>query len=202
MIGAVVLAAGQSRRMGRPKLCLPWGTTTILGQVMTTLGSAGLDEIMVVTGAARQEVETLLLGLAGQFPLHSVHNPDYAQTGMLGSVQTGLRALSAQVEAALIVLGDQPQVQKRTVELVLEAYKNHRAGLVIPSYNKRRGHPWLVARRLWPSLLSLASEQTLRDFLSAHSDEILYVPIEDDSILRDIDTPEQYASEKPTQENE
>lgn len=202
MIGAVVLAAGQSRRMGRPKLCLPWGTTTILGQVITTLGSAGLDEIVVVTGAARQEVEALVLGLAGQLPLHTVHNPDYAQTDMLGSVQTGLRALSAQVEAALIVLGDQPQVQKRTVELVLEAYKNHRAGLVIPSYNKRRGHPWLAARRLWPSLLSLASEQTLRDFLSAHPDEILYVTIEDDSILRDVDTPEQYASEKPTKENE
>lgn len=202
MIGAVVLAAGQSRRMGRPKLCLPWGTTTILGQVITTLGSAGLDEIVVVTGAARQEVEALALGLAGQLPLHTVHNPDYAQTDMLGSVQTGLRALSAQVEAALIVLGDQPQVQKRTVELVLEAYKNHRAGLVIPSYNKRRGHPWLAARRLWPSLLSLASEQTLRDFLSAHPDEILYVTIEDDSILRDVDTPEQYASEKPTKENE
>lgn len=202
MIGAVVLAAGQSRRMGRPKLCLPWGTTTILGQVITTLSSVGLDEIVVVTGAARQEVEALVLGLAGQLPLHTVHNPDYAQTDMLGSVQTGLRALSAQVEAALIVLGDQPQVQKRTVELVLEAYKNHRSGLVIPSYNKRRGHPWLAARRLWPSLLSLASEQTLRDFLSAHLDEILYVTIEDDSILRDIDTPEQYTSEKPTKENE
>lgn len=202
MIGAVVLAAGQSRRMGRPKLCLPWGTTTILGQVITTLGSAGLDEIVVVTGAARQEVEALVIGLAGQLPLHTVHNPDYAQTDMPGSVQTGLRALSAQVEAALIVLGDQPQVRQRTVKLVLEAYKNHRAGLVIPSYNKRRGHPWLAARRLWPSLLSLTSEQTLRDFLSAHTAEILYVPIEDDSILRDVDTPEQYASEKPTQENE
>lgn len=201
MIGAVVLAAGQSRRMGQPKLCLPWGTTTILGQVIATLGSVGLDEIVVVTGAARQEVETLVLDLAEQFPLHTVHNPDYAQTDMLGSMQIGLRALSDQVEAALIVLGDQPQVQKKTVKLVLEAYKNHRAGLVIPSYNKRRGHPWLAARRLWPSLLSLTSEQTPRDFLSAHPAEILYVPIEDDSILRDVDTPEQYASEKPTQEN-
>jgi molybdenum cofactor cytidylyltransferase len=197
MIGAVVLAAGQSRRMGRPKLCLPWGKTTILGHVIDTLAAAGLDEIVVVTGAARQEVEAAMAAQRERIPLHVVHNLAYMQTEMLGSIQTGLRAFSDRVEAALIVLGDQPQVQERTVKLVLAAYKNHQAGLVIPSYNQRRGHPWLAARHLWPSLLALTPTQTPRDFLHLHAAEILYVPVEDDSILKDVDTPEEYASEKP-----
>jgi molybdenum cofactor cytidylyltransferase len=201
MIGAVVLAAGQSRRMGQPKLCLPWGKTTILGQVIETLAKAGLDEIVVVTGAARHEVEAAIAEQIGQFPIRVVHNPAYEQTEMLGSIQTGLRALSDRVEAALIVLGDQPQVQERTVKLVVAAYRNHQAGLVIPSYNQRRGHPWLAARHLWPSLLALTPLQTPRDFLQAHAAQILYVPVEDDSILKDVDTPEEYASEKPQKEH-
>ncbi len=200
MISAIVLAAGQSRRMGCPKLSLPWGSTTILGQVVATLAQAGVGEIVVVTGGRRQEVEALVGDLAGTYPVRSVYNGRAAESEMLASIQAGLQALDARAEAALVALGDQPQVQVGTVRRVIETYKIHQAGLAIPSYNQRRGHPWLAGRRLWPSLLALTPEQTPRDFLNAHAPEILYVPVEDDSILRDIDTPQQYEREKPKTE--
>lgn len=197
MISAIVLAAGQSRRMGRPKLSLPWGGATLLGQVLSTLAQAGVEDILVVTGAARQAVEPLVAGLSERFPVHCVQNSDYAQSEMLGSIQAGLRALTDETQAALIVLGDQPQMQANVVRRVLDAYRGQPAGLVIPSYHRRRGHPWLVDRRLWPDLLALSNEQTPRDFLNAHAAGILYLPVGDDSILRDVDTPEAYAAERP-----
>lgn len=197
MISAILLAAGQSRRMGQPKMLLPWGGTTMLGHVVATLAAAGIADILVVSGGARQEVENLVWELAKQFPVRSIHNTAYAQSEMLGSIQAGLRAQDARVEAALIALGDQPQVREGTVKHVIEAYENSQAGLVIPSYNQRRGHPWLAARRLWPSLLGLTLQQTPRDFLNAHAAEIRYVAAADDSVLRDVDTPEQYETERP-----
>lgn len=200
-IAAIVLAAGESRRMGRPKVLLSWGKTTILGQIVAALSAGGVDEILVVTGAAREEVEALAKTLAERFPVRTVQNPNYALTDMLGSIQAGLRALSSRVQAALIALGDQPQIQERTVRRVIEAYRNCQAKLVIPSYNQRRGHPWLADRTLWPSILALTYRHTPRDFLHAHAEEIVYVPAEDDSILRDVDTPQQYESEKPSEEH-
>jgi molybdenum cofactor cytidylyltransferase len=197
MISAIVLAAGQSRRMGQPKMLLPWGGATILGQVIATMAAAGIADILVVSGGARQEVENLIQGLAKQFPVRSIHNPAYAQSEMLGSIQVGLRAQDARAEAALIALGDQPQVREGTVKNIIEAYEKSRAGLVIPSYNQRRGHPWLAARRLWTSLLGLTFQQTPRDFLNAHAAEILYISAADDSVLRDVDTPKQYETERP-----
>ncbi len=191
--GAVVLAAGQSRRMGAPKLVLPWGQNTVIEQVVRSLGEGGIREIVVVTGGAREAVEAALAG----YPVRFAHNPHYAQSEMVTSLQIGLRALSPGCPALLIALGDQPVIEAGVIQAVLAAYRSSGSRLVIPSYQMRRGHPWLVARELWPDLLALQPAQSLRDFLKAHEDDIQYVNVDTPNVLKDMDTPEDYARLKP-----
>ncbi|MDQ2692394.1 MAG: nucleotidyltransferase family protein [Chloroflexota bacterium] len=193
MIAALILAAGQSRRMGRPKMLLPWGPLTVIEQVIVVFQNAGVKDILVVTGGAREQVEKAI----APHSIRTIHNSQYQQGEMLSSLQVGLGALSLEVEAALIGLGDQPQVQEETVQRVHEAYQRTRSGLIVPSYQKRRGHPWLVARPLWKELLSLRSPASPRDFLNRHSADILYVNVDTPSILTDLDTPEDYESSHP-----
>lgn len=195
-LAAVILAAGQSTRMGQPKMLLPWGQTSVLGQVVATFSACGAQDIMIVSGGAREAVEAEAALLAGKFPLRWVYNPQHASGEMLSSLQCGLSALGSQVDAALIGLGDQPQVSMDAVKKVISAYATFTSPLIVPSHNLRRGHPWLVQRALWGQLLALQPPQTLRDFLNALAAQILYIDT-DSSILKDLDTPDDYQREKP-----
>jgi molybdenum cofactor cytidylyltransferase len=197
MISAIVLAAGKSERMGKPKMGLPWGDTTVIGQVVSILVASGVDQVVVVTGGGREDVEQILDRLPRDWPVRTVFNPDYAAGEMLSSLQVGVTSLKEEVEAALIALGDQPQIEARVVQAILYAYHQTGARLVIPSYNMRRGHPMLVARTFWPELLSLYPPQTLRELLLAHENEILYVNVDTPSVLQDLDTQEDYRQFKP-----
>ena len=192
-IGAVVLAAGLSQRMGQPKMILPWGETTVIGRVVGVLQSAAVQEIVVVTGGAHQKVEEALQGL----PAKAVLNPNYTNGQMLLSLQTGLKALPDDVTAALVTLGDQPQIESAVVQAVMQDAQSSGANLILPSYQMRRGHPWLVHRRLWHRLLAFHDPLTLRDFLKQQAAEIRYLVVETPSILADLDTPEDYARQRP-----
>ena len=195
-LAAVILAAGQSKRMGQPKMLLPWGGTTVIGRVIATFAEASLNEIVIVTGGAREAVERETERLGREYPVRCVHNPQYESGEMLSSLQAGLLSLGTQFEAALIGLGDQPQLSLAAVHKVISANEANTAQLIVPSYNMRRGHPWLVNRFFWPALFALKSPQTLRDFLNTFSTKILYVE-SDQTILKDLDTPEDYLKEKP-----
>jgi molybdenum cofactor cytidylyltransferase len=192
MIAALILAAGQSKRMGQPKMLLPWGETTVLGQVVNTFKAAGVEDLLVITGGAKEQVETLVGDSA-----RTIFNPDFAEGEMLSSIQAGLAEVKPEVEAVLVGLGDQPQVQERSVRLVVEEYTKSGASLVVPSYQKRRGHPWLVTRPHWDEILRMSPSETLRDFLNRHANEIRYVEVNDPGILKDLDTPEDYLKSKP-----
>ncbi len=219
-ISAIILAAGESRRMGQPKLLLPWGETTVLGQVVSTF-TAGLStdsktdyEIVVVTGGAREQVEELVAELAKKYPVRAVYNPHYAQGGMLSSIQVGVAALTlpppslrdtspkslgfggGRVGAALIGLGDQPQVREETVRRICASFVQMESPLVIPSFENRRGHPWLASRSLWPEILALPPSTTPRQFLDNYAGRVTYVAA-DESILQDLDTPEDYNRQRP-----
>jgi molybdenum cofactor cytidylyltransferase len=208
-ISIIVLAAGASQRMGRPKLLLPWGETTVLGKVVATFASGfasaqvmssgeniGEWEIVVVTGGARRLIEALVSKLVDEFPVRAVFNPDYAKGGMLTSIQVGLRSLRSNSVAALIGLGDQPQMQVETLYHIYSAYSTSKLPLIIPSYRNRRGHPWLVKSTLWPELLDLPDSITPREFLGVHKDDVEYV-LANESILQDLDTPEEYDQARP-----
>jgi molybdenum cofactor cytidylyltransferase len=192
-ISAVILGAGRSRRMGQPKLILPWGETTVVGQIARTLQAAGIARISVVTGAAREQVESALAGLT----VETIYNPEYERSEMLASLKLGLAAQPSETQAILVVLGDQPGIEESVVRRVTMGFFETQARLVAPSYQKRRGHPWLVQRSLWEEILDLPTDQTLRDFLNRHGEEIAYVTVDTASILKDIDTPADYLSERP-----
>jgi molybdenum cofactor cytidylyltransferase len=195
-ISTVLLAAGLSSRMGQPKLLLPWGGTTVLGQVVSIFAAAEIEEIVVVTGGAREQVEILVKELAMVFPVRGVYNPEYAHGEMLSSIQVGLAALGMQPRAALIGLGDQPQVQEETVRSLCSAFVQTGSPLVIPSFQYRRGHPWLVARPLWREILALPLSTTPRQFLNSFAGQVEYIAA-DQSILQDLDTPEDYFHHRP-----
>ncbi|MBI5567446.1 MAG: nucleotidyltransferase family protein [Chloroflexi bacterium] len=187
MIAAIVLAAGQSRRMGQNKLFLPYGESTVIDTIITELIACdGVRDIVVVTG---HQADRLVVHLA-TYPVRCVFNPAYARAEMLVSIQTGLRALPDEVTAALIVLGDQPRLRRQIVQRVIEAAEPDT--LIVPSYEMKRGHPILIPRSMWPSILALLPEASLRDVIRAHADHIRYITFDDDSVLRDIDTPEDY----------
>jgi molybdenum cofactor cytidylyltransferase len=196
MISAIILAAGESKRMGRPKMLLPWGELTVLGQVISTYQAAGVQDVLVITGGAREQVSAI----AEQHGAHSTFNKQFANGEMLSSLQCGLRLLLAEqpgAQAALIGLGDQPQIQAGCVQQICATFQEQAAGLIVPSYQKRRGHPWLVGRSLWKELLELQPPQSPRDFLNRHAAEILYVEMDTPSILADLDTPQDYRDARP-----
>jgi molybdenum cofactor cytidylyltransferase len=188
MISAILLAAGQSKRMGQPKMLLPWGGSTVIEQVITTFLKAGVEDLIVVTGGAREQVESVI----SPYPVRNAYNNDYATGEMLSSIQCALRVIHAESEATLIGLGDQPQIQEGSVRLICETYRDHASPLIVPSFQMRRGHPWLVARPLWNEILALRPSESPRDFLNRHADEIRYVSVDSPSVLADLDTPEDY----------
>ncbi|MCU0496120.1 MAG: selenium cofactor biosynthesis protein YqeC [Anaerolineae bacterium] len=192
-IGAVVLAAGLSTRMGQPKMLLPWtDERTIIEHIVYQLIRARIDQITVVTGHYSREIKALLKPLEVQV----IYNKNYKTGEMLSSLKVGLGAFGGNIAAALVVLGDQPRLQPKTLYHLLHHYSESTHDLIIPSFQMRRGHPVLIGRRYWGEIQNLASDRSLRDFLNTHSERIHYVNIDNDSILRDVDTPQDYQDER------
>lgn len=187
-VGAVILAAGQSRRMGRPKLLLPWDGSTIIRRVCELVTDCGLYETVVVAG---EQVEAIRRQVAG-LPLRVIYNPRFAEGEILSSLQVGLEAIWQTSDACLVVLGDQPAIEKDVVLTLLAAYSQEQGRIIAPTYDNRRGHPLLFDRALWQAILDLPPGKAPRDLLSTHTDEIVPVAVNTDSVLRDIDTPDDY----------
>ena len=192
-VGAVILAAGMSTRMGQPKMLLPWGSATVIEKVVTALLEAEIAAPVVVTGSGHNQVCEIL----SKYAVRPVYNPRFADGEMLHSLQAGIAALPPGCQAAFIVLGDQPQIQAGTVKSLLKEYQGYPSNLIIPSYQMRRGHPWLIGNALWAEILALELPLTLRDFLRDHSAEIHYLTMDTPSILEDLDTPDEYRKYRP-----
>jgi len=188
MIWAVVLAAGESRRMGTQKLLLPFGDTTVVTAVVRAARASRAGRTLVVLGADRVAVRLELEPRGVEFAV----NEDY-QLGMLSSVQAGLRALPANADAAVIMLGDQPFLPSRVVDAVIGAYEAGGQGIVVPTFQGRRGHPVLIDLRYRDEVLAIDPADGLRRLMRAHPGDILEVESGDANILRDLDTPEDYA---------
>jgi molybdenum cofactor cytidylyltransferase len=188
-VGAVVLAAGLSTRMGKPKVLLPWENgKRIIEHIVWQLNNARMNNIVVVTGHLSKEVKALVKPLE----VETVFNRSYRNGDMLSSLKVGLNAMPDSVSACFIVLGDQPQINPKVIQQILMAYAEGKGDIIAPSYNKRRGHPILVGRRYWPELMNLPRGGAPRDVINAHNDEIHYINVDTDSVLRDIDTPQDY----------
>jgi molybdenum cofactor cytidylyltransferase len=192
-LGAVVLAAGMSQRMGQHKLMLPWmGGRTIIEHIIEQLILARIDYITAVTGHRAGQVRRLATAMG----VHTVHNPHYRTGEMLSSLKVGLASMPDHMAAALVVLGDQPRLQPRIVTQIGMAYAEGAGGIIIPSYQMKRGHPILIDRRYWPDILNLPEDAALRDVINTYAADIGYVTVDTDSVLRDVDTPDDYTQER------
>lgn len=189
MIAGLVLAAGQSRRMGSTKLTLPWRDgRTVVGSVVAALMSGGVGRVWVVVGGDRQQLEASLSGQAVEF----VENPAFAEGEMLASIQVGLRAMGDEPPAALITPGDLPAIRPETVRALVEAWEASSGSICAPVFDGRRGHPVLLSRKTWAEVLALGPGESLRSYLRRHADEIVGVEVSDAGIHADVDTPQDY----------
>ena len=197
-ISAIILAAGNSSRMGAQKMLLPWGSRSVLGQVIWTIRTTGINDVLVVVGGSFEAVEEE----AQHWGARSVFNSNFAQGEMLSSIQTGLLQLPESSQACLIALGDNPQIEINLLMSLLDGFigKGENPQILIPSYQMRRGHPWLIHRNLWGEILTIHPPDTMRDFFRRSADQINYLVTDSPSILKDLDTPEDYNHEKPAQE--
>ncbi|HSQ79098.1 MAG TPA: nucleotidyltransferase family protein [Candidatus Bathyarchaeia archaeon] len=188
MIWAVILAAGESRRMGTQKLLLPFGDMTIVGAVVRTAAASRVDGTMVVLGADRDAIRDALASSKTTFAIN-----DNYQLGMLTSIQAGIRALPPEAAAAVIMLGDQPFLRASVVDAVVAGFENGARGIVIPTFQGRRGHPVLIDLvKYREEVLAIEPLDGLRALMRAHPGDILEVETGDANILRDLDTPEDY----------
>lgn len=183
-IAALVLAAGPSRRLGRPKQLEPWGGMPLLGRVLHNIRAWPVDEIWVVLGASSDEImEQVDFGDAG-----IVVNPEWEE-GLASSLRAGLDALarSRGADAALIVLGDQPDVDPEVVRQIITRYEETGAMAVVPKYRYTWGNPVLVDKVLWSRLMSIEGDQGARKLLQAHPEWVEEVWVET-LPPRDVDT--------------
>jgi molybdenum cofactor cytidylyltransferase len=182
-VGAVILAAGGSSRMGEPKQLLTVAGQPMVRRVTGEVCAAGLDQVAVVVGAHAGQVGRALEGL----PVQIVHNPDW-QEGMSSSLRTGLGALRQDIDAALIVLADQPGLTAGLLQSLVARYETTRALIVAPFYRGRRGNPVLFDRALFAELLAVEGDQGGRTLLARYPDALERVVVDDAAVLLDIDT--------------
>jgi molybdenum cofactor cytidylyltransferase len=190
MIWAIILAAGESRRMGEPKLLLPFGQKTIIETVVDHVIQSKADRGLVVIGHNEEKIRKKIRDL----PITIVVNPAYRQ-GMLSSVQRGFASLPEDARAALIVLGDQPSIPPSVIDRIVDAKDKTEKGIVIPIHKGRRGHPILIAMKYREEVMRLDPETGLRGLVHDHADDVLEVEVYNPAILKDIDTAEDYTRE-------
>ncbi|UCG24433.1 MAG: putative selenium-dependent hydroxylase accessory protein YqeC [Chloroflexota bacterium] len=194
-VTAVVLAAGESKRMGQTKQLLPWGETTVLGQTLANLTGSLVHDVMVVTGHESPATEAVAAGLG----LPTIYNPAYATGEMISSLQAALPSLPANRSAVLVMLADQPMIGTETMNQLLIAYWRGRGRLVAPQHQGRRGNPVIIDRSYFPELMALPPDSAPRALLRRHPEALFQLPVDDPAVLRDLDRPEEYQRWRPGQ---
>jgi molybdenum cofactor cytidylyltransferase len=186
-VGAVVLAAGRSTRMGGPnKLLAEIGGKPLVRFVAEQALASRATPVIVVTGHERAKVEAALAGLRVRF----VHNPDYA-AGLSTSLKAGLPALPPEADGVIVCLGDMPQVTAVLIDRMLEAFDPARGALVVvPTIEGKRGNPVVWSRRFFPDLMTLEGDVGARHLIATYADAVAEVPLEDSAALTDVDTPD------------
>jgi molybdenum cofactor cytidylyltransferase len=186
---AIVLAAGKSERMGRNKLLLKLGQKTLVESVIDALESSKIDEIVVVLGHNPKEItDVLRLRPDG---VKAVINERYEE-GMTSSFQSGLRQIM-NVDAAFLVLGDEPILDHEFLDAMIEEMKKNlgRVLIISPIYRRKKGHPLLFHKELFDEILELKEPDVIRDVVHRHTDKLLTIRAPKWTVM-DIDTPDDF----------
>jgi molybdenum cofactor cytidylyltransferase len=194
MVRSIILAAGESTRMGEPKALLPdRAGRTFVTRVLHTFVAAGVPDVTIVTGSLH---ERIVAAVAADAPRRALirfaRNPDPGR-GQLSSLLTGLDAADAPgVAAVLVTLVDVPFVRPETVRTVIKVFERTLAPIVRPVRGDRHGHPVLFARRLFNELRRADPAQGAKAVLRAHAESVINVEVDDEGALLDVDTRAEY----------
>ncbi|MBI3798012.1 MAG: nucleotidyltransferase family protein [Deltaproteobacteria bacterium] len=189
MISGILLAAGESRRMGSAKALLRYQGQTFIERICTAFLSAGVDELIVVLGARAAELRP---ALPAHPILRTVENSRYFQ-GQLSSLMTGIGALSPESEAAVVNLVDHPLVTADTIKALIASFRATPLPILIAAYQGRRGHPVLFSSQVYGEILAAPLDQGAKVVVRKDPSRVREVQLDDSGILADIDTPEDYA---------
>ena len=189
MIVAVVLSAGESSRMGRPKALLPIDGQTFIDRIVGALKQGGVERIVVVLGFNAEELRRRITYL----PVEILVNPDYQQ-GQLSSLQVAVRHLQAAKDCVgmMVHLVDHPYIDPKLVRLMLQRFDESKFSIVVPRHQGKRGHPVIFSRPLFDELLNAPLDQGAKAVVNAHRQDTLEIDTDDVGITLDIDTPELY----------
>jgi len=187
-VAAIILAAGRSSRMGRNKLLLELDGKPILCHAVDQAIAAGLSEIVVVSGHQASKVRAAL----GDRPVKVIEAREH-RLGMSASLKAGIRALAPKTEAALVMLGDMPQVSAPLIRHLIAAFSPLEGrSIVVPTVAGKRGNPVLFDRRYFAEMLALEGDVGARHLIGAHDDQVAELSVDDAAVFTDVDTPEAY----------
>lgn len=184
---AVILAAGASTRMGRPKMLLPFGDTTVIETVTNSVTAARVSHTVIVLGYDWQRIYTHVEHL----PAEVIVNPR-PDLGMSSSAQWAVAQMNQQVDGILFVLGDQPFIPTVVHDAVIDAFMYHPDSIIVPTFGGKRGHPVLFSARFREEILALPTDKGLNSLLHQHPEVVHEVPVDTDTILLQMNTPEEY----------
>src|SRR5262245_12656363 len=192
MLPGVILAAGDSTRMGFPKaLLLTRHGRTFVAAIAQTFAAAGIADIVVVTGRDHDRITEALADERLSVSPRIVRNPDPSR-GQLSSLLIGIDAVPADTSAAVVTLVDVPLLTAETVRLVISEWHRTHAPIVRPAIGERHGHPVVFDRRLFSELRQAPLDVGAKTVVRAHASEIVNVPVTDAGCLVDVDTPGDY----------
>jgi len=186
LISALLLAAGESTRMGEMKQLLLFGEETMLEKSLSALLKSEVGEIVLVLGHA---FEKILNSLKISDPRMKIVLNRHFREGMSTSIRAGLGSVSPQAEAVLIALGDQPNLTAEVVNRIIASYKKSGKGIVYPAFKKKRGHPVLFGNKYFRLLRALRGDEGGRSLLVGNPSDIEMVPVPRAELLWDFDTP-------------
>lgn len=187
MINAVILAAGESKRMGKTKALLSFGETTFLGQIISVIKSSDVDRVSVVLGADAERIKKSV-DLSGT---EVVINKDYKK-GQLSSLIAALESIPPATEAILVCLVDHPFINRVVINCIVNKFRETGSPIVIPIFEKKRGHPTLFAASLFKELANAPVEEGARYVVKCNAEKVKEVEVEDGKVLAGINTPEDY----------
>ena len=186
-VAAVVLAAGQSRRMGSiNKLLAEIDGMPMIARTVETVVASRADPVVVVTGFEADRVR----GAIGDRPVRYAHNPGFA-TGLAGSLQAALDTIPEDADGAVFCLGDMPKVTAAHLDQLIEAFSAHdRPAICVPTHNGKRGNPVVWHRRFFEEMRQVAGDTGARHLIGEHAESVIEVAMDDGGVLVDVDTPE------------
>ena len=194
MISALILAAGESRRMGKQnKLLLPIGGEALLVKLVSSVCASDVGQVIVVIGHEAEKIRREL----NEFPLNFVYNPNFSE-GMTTSIKYGVKVASHECDGLLICLGDMPFINTSEINKLIHAYvKNRTKGkdlIVVPVFKRQHGNPVLFSIEFRNDILEHKKESGCKEVIMKNSDSVMEIEMDDEKMLLDVDTMEDYQS--------